>query len=706
MSLNSIINTAWTGLSTSQAVLRTISSNVSNVNTPGYAREKVHLESLAFSQGGAGVRVSQIERVADRYLEAAAFAATAEHSRFATSAAFHDRLQAIVGQTDSNGFLSTRMDQLFASAAALATQPGDAIQRRTFVAEIERLTEELGRVAQEIQLLRTDASNQLADATRTASGHLERIAALNPQIVREKMLGNPTSGLVEQRNQALKALSELIDITVDDRADGSIRVATGTGLTLLDGAARALDYLSPGSVSADTVFQPVQLFTVDPATDMRIELPQVLEGAIGGGKIQALLALRDQDLPGLAESLGELARVFTTEINRVHNGHVAVPAPASLTGRNSGLLASDAQRFTGQTSFAVLDSAGAVVARTTVDFTALGPTAPLSTVIAQINAGLAGAGTVSLSNGVLEFTAVGANRGVAVVDSETVPSNRAGMGFSQFFGLNDLIRSSGSLVRTTGLAGTDAHGFAPGGTVSLQVRDSFNRVLTSQSITLPTGSVNDILTQLNAPTGLGRYVTFSLDSQGRLSHSANPGFRDLDIHVVSDSTSRGTTNQTLTGFFGIGVGQGPKAAEGLSVRSDVRGDPMRLALARMASTAPIGTVATAIGDARGADGLRDIATRDVTFSAAGNLAGVRTTVLGYAGLLLGDAAQLADRATAGREDAKALKDSVFKRRDDFSGVNLDEELGAMVVFQNSYNASARLITTAREMYDTLLGLVQ
>jgi len=39
MTISAIINNSLTGLFTSQAALRTISDNVSNVNTPGYARK-------------------------------------------------------------------------------------------------------------------------------------------------------------------------------------------------------------------------------------------------------------------------------------------------------------------------------------------------------------------------------------------------------------------------------------------------------------------------------------------------------------------------------------------------------------------------------------------------------------------------------------------------------------------------------------------
>ena len=41
-----------------------------------------------------------------------------------------------------------------------------------------------------------------------------------------------------------------------------------------------------------------------------------------------------------------------------------------------------------------------------------------------------------------------------------------------------------------------------------------------------------------------------------------------------------------------------------------------------------------------------------------------------------------------------------------SGVNLDEELANLIKYQSSYTAAAKLITTADQMLETLLGLKQ
>jgi flagellar hook-associated protein 1 len=52
-----------------------------------------------------------------------------------------------------------------------------------------------------------------------------------------------------------------------------------------------------------------------------------------------------------------------------------------------------------------------------------------------------------------------------------------------------------------------------------------------------------------------------------------------------------------------------------------------------------------------------------------------------------------------------MKLEIERRRMDVGGVNLDEELANMVVYQNAYNASARMLTSAQELFDTLLRAV-
>ena len=53
-----------------------------------------------------------------------------------------------------------------------------------------------------------------------------------------------------------------------------------------------------------------------------------------------------------------------------------------------------------------------------------------------------------------------------------------------------------------------------------------------------------------------------------------------------------------------------------------------------------------------------------------------------------------------------LTQDVFERSQSVSGVSLDEELTNLIKYQHSYTAAAKLITTADQMLQTLLGIKQ
>jgi flagellar hook-associated protein 1 FlgK len=81
-------------------------------------------------------------------------------------------------------------------------------------------------------------------------------------------------------------------------------------------------------------------------------------------------------------------------------------------------------------------------------------------------------------------------------------------------------------------------------------------------------------------------------------------------------------------------------------------------------------------------------------------------VEGYASFLLGQAGLDAAGAKDRLDDMGARREDAINRRDSYSGVNIDEELASLVTLQNSYSAAARVMTTATEMYDTLIGMVR
>ena len=56
-------------------------------------------------------------------------------------------------------------------------------------------------------------------------------------------------------------------------------------------------------------------------------------------------------------------------------------------------------------------------------------------------------------------------------------------------------------------------------------------------------------------------------------------------------------------------------------------------------------------------------------------------------------------------DRDAYRDEIKARVSDLSGVNVDEEMANLLLFQNAFAAAARIIAAVQEMFDDLLRVV-
>ncbi|MBI5682878.1 MAG: flagellar hook-associated protein FlgK, partial [Deltaproteobacteria bacterium] len=81
MGLTSILNIGKTALLASQSAIQTTAHNISNINTPGYTRQKVNISAgepvlISGKYIGTGVNVADVERVYDRFLNTHIFNAS------------------------------------------------------------------------------------------------------------------------------------------------------------------------------------------------------------------------------------------------------------------------------------------------------------------------------------------------------------------------------------------------------------------------------------------------------------------------------------------------------------------------------------------------------------------------------------------------------------------------------------------------------
>ncbi|MDP3400026.1 MAG: flagellar hook-associated protein FlgK [Brevundimonas sp.] len=705
MSIASIMNTANSGLTAAQVQLRVVSDNVSNVNTPGYVRKIAEQQTLVSQGMGSGVEVSRIRLATDRFLQAASFNAGADAARQSVRYELYDRMQGLFGDPGGDGGFFAQVDQAFSVFAAAAEDPASSPRRQEALFRAQALFDEGNRISGQIQAVREDADGRIQSAVEQANSLLEQIEALNIEIARSSAVGSDGSGAETAQAALIGQLSELMDVRVSARSVGGVSIRTGAGVLLAGEGHATLEYHRAGTVNAETAFNEIWV------TEPRGEKRPLLE-SITSGEIKGLVDMRDVEAPQAAERLAELLTRVADELNRAHNANSSVPAPTTLTGRNVGQSIETALAgFSGNTAIAVTNAAGQVQARADIAFTAgaitiNGTATTPAGFLATLNAELGGAATASFVDGVLSLSATGTN-GVVVADDPSNPSRKIGRGFSHFFGLNDLISTDRPAVYQTGLSSTSPHGFTAGETLTLRFAGETGAKIRDVTVAIPAGgTVADLLAALNNPaTGAGRFGAFALNAaDGTLSFNANtsPAPR---LSVLEDRTTQVPSGVSITELFGIGGGVRASRADGFSMRTDIRQSPARLGLAQFDFAAAVGATGLTSGDGRGALALADAGQANATFQSAGDSLGGQISVSRYASELAGDIGGRAALTKTARDSAVALHGEASARQRAHEGVNLDEELVLMTTYQQAFNASARLIQAARELYDTLLGMV-
>jgi flagellar hook-associated protein 1 FlgK len=239
---------------------------------------------------------------------------------------------------------------------------------------------------------------------------------------------------------------------------------------------------------------------------------------------------------------------------------------------------------------------------------------------------------------------------------------------------------------------------------------------------LPAGTYTIAQIETAIDTNLATYASASSSAGGPLGISAlaaGNGIALVDLGTQDVLHTDGlTTYSGFSSYFGLndlfitpGKVQGGSTtalSALIQVRSDIASNPSRLSRGALDTTltpVPVaGDVAIAAGDGSVLQAIADKFLDQLSFSAAGSLALTSTTLGGYSAEILSSTTI----AAAAVEKDFAFKDSLSQelsyRSQTISGVNIDEELQNLVIYENSYNATARIVQVVSDLFETLTNL--
>jgi flagellar hook-associated protein 1 len=570
VSLEITLQNAISGLQTSKTALQVISNNIANVNTEGYTRKVIDQSSRIIDGNGYGVEIANISRNVDQGVLKQLRTESGTLGKLQIREDFLSQLNTFFGRPSDDNSVSHKIAELASQFDALAVTPETAATQFLSVKAAQDVIVEIERMSDEVQRLRSIANSRLSETITDFNSKMNAVVDLNTDIIQFAASNISTAELEDQRDQAINALAEIMDISYFEKTDGSLTVYTGGGNTLIDGQKQALTYSPPSTMNAVLEYTKTSAvnYSGPSSADYPIGgIPGIFVGEVVGssditsnindGSMKGLLDLRDTDLPALQAQLDELSEKLKEQINQVHNKGTGFPPPPTLTGDNFVTTATNIDTATGIVIIGVVDENGNQVETEFIDLSTLTDVASLLTDGTNgINDKFTNLTASVDASGHLVLSASGTNR-VAIneMTSSMTGAGKSSTGFSDFFGMNNLYASDENFAsyRSNHISNSSTSLITTGGTLQLSATGAAAQTVNYSA----NASLSDLATAINAATGYSSSVVADGD-----------GFR---LDITHDSAADFSVVETATGTFLSETGMRTDS-RGISNRLDVRSD--------------------------------------------------------------------------------------------------------------------------------------
>lgn len=637
-----LLGTAVSGLLAYQRALNTVSHNITNVNTPGYSRQRVELSSaspqyIGGNYVGSGVDVQNVRRVYDEFLGAQVRGTTSMASQ-------HDATYELAVQIDNMladpaAGLSPALQSFFDAVQDLASDPTSTPARQVVLSEGESLVARFNDLFSRLDDLRTGVNTRLTSQVRDINSLAQAIADVNNDIINAPTgpNGQVSGDLLDRRDQLLNELSEMVSLSTVKQDDGSVNVFIGNGQSLVVG------------IRAQT------LSTVsDPYDPSRNQVAYVdasgnstnITSQLNGGKLGGTLEFRDRVLDPAMNALGRVAIGLSETFNDQHklgqdlNGNIGGDFFSLAGGEVLPHAGNTGTGFvnTSVTDLSQLTTSNYRISRSGTDYT-----------------------LTRLSDGqTTDLDAAGFPGGAVTVD---------GLQFS--LGSGAIADGDRFLIRPTR---TGAQGIGMAIDHTNEIAAAAPMRTSSASANTGTGAVSAGTVNGPAPVSgsLRNTVTITFDSPPTT----------FDVYDVTSGTALATNVSYTSGAdityngWTLQIKGTPAAGDVFTVESNVGGN----------------------GDNRNAVLLAGVHEK-------GSLDSGRTTLVDAYGGMVGDVGTRTRQAELAGKAQNLLKDQAVAAREAVSGVNLDEEAANLVRYQQAYQAAAQAISVANTLFQSVLSAI-
>ena len=310
----SLLNVGSRALLANQAALQTAGHNIANVSTPGYSRQSVVLQTVQgqFTGGGyigKGVDVQTIQRNHSELLTRQSTAASAVD---AGDTVRMDRLRQLqeVFSGGASG-IGASINDMMNALSDVVSAPTDLTARSVALTRMDETAARMRDASQRLDEIGYTVAEQLKGSMVAVNSLAKNIAGINEQIARAKGNGQPANDLLDQRDQLIRELNQHIQISQVAADDGTVSVfVAGSQPLVLGNQAATLSIDDPIDFGAGSGKKVLSFLA--PGSSTKVELN---ENMLGGGQVAGLLRFQNNDLAEGRNLLGRMAIAISESMN-------------------------------------------------------------------------------------------------------------------------------------------------------------------------------------------------------------------------------------------------------------------------------------------------------------------------------------------------------------------------------------------------------
>jgi flagellar hook-associated protein 1 len=298
------INTMSSALRAFQRALDVTGHNISNVNTSGYSRQSVQFNQADPSRFlginnyyvGNGVSAASVSRIQDQFLFMRQIEASSDGGRLSSLSEGLNGVQSVMNEP-GGASIGDALDKFYNAWSALGSNPGDAVLKQQVQQAGATLGSRVRSMYSNLQSQSAQVGSQIKGSIERAQGLIDTIADMNAQIRSQQVPGAIPNDVLDARDQAIQALSQIMPVTVQAQQDGTVMLFSGQ-MTLVD---------STGSATIPTTYDAIS----GSLTDGTVTYP-VRSGSLAG------LFQTSQSIRAYQQKLDTLANSMRTQFNSVH----------------------------------------------------------------------------------------------------------------------------------------------------------------------------------------------------------------------------------------------------------------------------------------------------------------------------------------------------------------------------------------------------